>query len=259
MGALHEGHRSLMRAARAESGLVVVSVFVNPTQFGPNEDFAAYPRPLEADLAACRAERVDAVFLPEVAEMYPPNAATCVSVSRITEVLCGASRPGHFNGVTTVVNKLFNIVQPDLAYFGQKDAQQVVVIRTMVADLNMAVTVRTCPIVREPDGLAMSSRNAYLSPAERSQAVCLSAALAWARAEAAAGRTVSEHLVEGMRGIITAAGPCLIDYLACVDPETLSPLTSAAGPTLLAVAVRIGPARLIDNCLLNVDGADRCR
>jgi pantoate--beta-alanine ligase len=250
MGALHEGHRSLMRVARAASQDVVVSIFVNPTQFGPGEDFERYPRPLEADLAACREEGVDGVFCPSVAEMYSPDAVTAVAVSRLQEGLCGVHRPGHFDGVTTVVAKLFNIVQPDAAFFGQKDAQQAVLIRRMVRDLCMPVEVVVCPIVREADGMALSSRNVYLSPAERAQARSLSAALRWTQAQVAAGARCALGLVQGMRQQIEAAGPCSIDYIEIVDAEALRPKTVIEGRCLVALAVRIGKTRLIDNVLV---------
>lgn len=250
MGAIHEGHRSLFRAARANSDVVIVSIFVNPTQFGPGEDFDRYPRPVEADLAACREEGVDAVFCPSVEEMYPPASATSVTVSRLTEGLCGAHRPGHFAGVTTVVAKLFNIVQPDTAYFGQKDAQQAAVIRRMVRDLFFPVEIVVCPTVREPDGLAMSSRNAYLSPQERVQARSLSAALRWAQEQVRAGRRDGPELIREMRRRIEAAGPCFIDYIEIVDPEDLRPKAVVEGPCLIALAVRIGNTRLIDNVMV---------
>ncbi|HOB75950.1 MAG TPA: pantoate--beta-alanine ligase [Phycisphaerae bacterium] len=250
MGALHEGHRSLMRAARAACDEVIVSIFVNPTQFGPGEDFERYPRPLEADLAACREEGVGAAFCPSVAEMYPPDSVTTVTVSRLTEGLCGAHRPGHFNGVTTVVTKLFNIVQPDVAFFGQKDAQQAAVIRRMVRDLCMPVEIVVCPTVREPDGLAISSRNSYLSAGERAQALSLSAALRWAEAQVRAGQRDVESLVREMRRQIDAAGPCGIDYIEIVDADDLRPKAVVEGRCLIALAVRIGNTRLIDNMVV---------
>jgi pantoate--beta-alanine ligase len=250
MGALHDGHRSLIRRARAECDAVVVSIFVNPTQFGPSEDFSAYPRPLEADLAACQAEGADAAFCPPVGEIYDPTAATTVSVARLTEGLCGAHRPGHFSGVTTVVAKLFNIVQPDAAYFGQKDAQQVVVIRKMVRDLLWPTDIVVCPIIREADGLALSSRNAYLSPAERRQALCLSGALTWAREQIEAGERRVAVLVEGMKTRILAAGPASIDYVEFVDADELTPMARVEGRCLVALAVRIGRTRLIDNIVV---------
>ncbi len=256
MGAIHEGHRSLMRAARSDCAEVAVSIFVNPTQFGPGEDFASYPRPLEADLAACAEEKVDVVFCPTVEEMYPLGAATTVRVARLTEGLCGAHRPGHFDGVTTVVAKLFNIVQPHVAYFGQKDAQQVTVIRRMVRDLLWPIEIVVCSTVREPDGLAMSSRNVYLNPEQRRQAVCLYQALCWARQEIAGGSREADTLIEQMRARIVAAGPCKIDYIAIVDPDDLTAQTRVGNRSLIALAVRIGPARLIDNMLVDVDSSE---
>jgi len=250
MGALHEGHLSLIRAARADCDEVVVSIFVNPTQFGPGEDYARYPRDEAADLAACRAEGVDVVFCPTVEQMYPPGDATRVVVARLTEVLCGPCRPGHFDGVTTVVAKLFNIVQPHRAYFGQKDAQQAVVIRRMTQDLCWPIEIVVCPTVREPDGLALSSRNAYLSADQRRQACCLYRSLEWARSEVEAGRRDAEALVAGMRRRIEEAGPCTIDYIQVVDAETLEPRSVVEGRCLIALAVRIGPARLIDNIIV---------
>jgi len=251
MGALHEGHFSLIRAARGPNGFVVVSIFVNPTQFGPNEDFAKYPRPVEADLAGCRREGVDLVFMPAPEEMYPPGCRTVVHVSGLTETLCGPHRSGHFDGVATVVTKLFNIVQPDRAYFGQKDAQQAVIIRRMVADLDMPIEIVVCPIVRESDGLAMSSRNAYLSPAHRRQARCLSESLRLAEQMVRGGERRARPIVEAMRAHIVSAGPCEIDYVAAVDPETLQPVETIDRPCMFAIAVRIGSTRLIDNLVLD--------
>ncbi len=250
MGALHEGHRSLMRIARQQCQEVVVSIFVNPTQFGPNEDYQRYPRPAEADLACCADERVDTVFMPSVEEMYPVGETTRVAVTRLTEGLCGRFRPGHFDGVTTVVAKLFNIVQPDRAYFGQKDAQQVVVIRQMVRDLCFPLEIVTCPIIREPDGLAMSSRNMYLSPADRKQALSLSGALRWAQQTIAAGQRDVAALVAEMREQIASSGRCRIDYVEIVDADSLVPKTTITGRCLIALAVHIGPARLIDNVVV---------
>lgn len=252
MGALHEGHRSLIRAARAACDEVIVSIFVNPTQFGPGEDFERYPRNLEADLAACREEGVSAVFCPSVGEMYPADSVTKVTVSRLVEGLCGAHRPGHFDGVTTIVAKLFNIVQPDVAFFGQKDAQQAAVIRRMVRDLNFPIEIVVCPTVREADGLALSSRNVYLSPEERVQARSLSTALYWAGEQVEAGRRDAVGLVRGMRERIEAAGPCSIDYIEIVDAESLIPVPTIKGRCLIAVAAWIGRTRLIDNVV--VDG-----
>lgn len=253
MGALHEGHRSLIGAARSACEEVIVSIFVNPTQFGPGEDFDRYPRPIEADLAACEQEGAAAAFCPSVREMYPDESLTRVTVSRLTDGLCGPHRPGHFDGVTTVVAKLFNIVQPDAAYFGQKDAQQAVVIRRMVRDLNYPIDIVVCPTVREPDGLAMSSRNVYLTPGQREQARGLWAALAWARDQVLAGRRDAADLIPAMRGRIESAGPCVIDYIEVVDAENLSPLPRITGRCLIALAVRIGQTRLIDNVIVEAD------
>jgi pantoate--beta-alanine ligase len=253
MGALHAGHTSLIEAARRDRGapgFVVVSIFVNPTQFGPHEDFTRYPRPEAADLDACRRAGVDLVFYPVPAEMYAPDASTTVCVAGVTDTLCGPHRPGHFTGVATVVAKLFNIVQPDAAYFGQKDAQQLAVIRRMVRDLNMPIRVVGCPTVREPDGLALSSRNAYLKPAERQQALSLYRALTQARELIAAGQTDAAAILEQMRAVILAAGQATIDYVSIVDPESMQPVARIGGPVLVALAVRIGATRLIDNMTL---------
>jgi pantoate--beta-alanine ligase len=251
MGAIHEGHRSLIRAARQECDHVVVSIFVNPTQFGPQEDFQSYPRPLADDLAACEQEGADAAFCPQVEEMYPPNAVTTVTVDKLTSGLCGQHRPGHFAGVTTIVAKLFNIIQPNRAYFGQKDAQQAAVIRQMTRDLDWPIEIVVCPTVRESDGLAMSSRNAYLSPAERKQATCLIEALRDARDQILAGSDDAPQLRQRMRKQIESAGPAEIDYIEIVDPVSLEPLQPVRRPCLLALAVHIGPARLIDNLLVD--------
>lgn len=256
MGALHEGHRSLMKAARAACDEVVVSIFVNPTQFGPAEDFERYPRPLEADLAACREEGVDAAFCPSVKEMYPPGSLTTVTVARLTDGLCGAHRPGHFTGVTTAVAKLFSIVQPDAAFFGQKDAQQAAVIRRMVRDLDFPIEIVVCQTVREPDGLALSSRNVYLSPSERQQALSLSGALRWAEEQIRAGRRDTAELVQEMRRRIESAGLCLIDYIEIVDADELTPQAVADEHCLIALAVRIGRTRLIDNIVVNAGERD---
>jgi pantoate--beta-alanine ligase len=229
---------------------VVVSIFVNPTQFSPGEDLARYPRPVEADLAACEKEGVHLVFLPSVSEMYPPDSCTTVHVAGLTDPLCGPHRPGHFDGVTTIVAKLFGIVQPDVAYFGQKDAQQAAVIRRMAADLDMKTRISTCPTVREADGLAMSSRNAYLSPADRRQARCLIEALRLGESLIRQGERRACEVVATMRAHIVAAGPCSIDYVEAVDPETLQPVATIDHPVLLALAVRIGETRLIDNLLV---------
>jgi len=250
MGALHEGHMSLIRAARAPGRFVAVSIFVNPTQFGPGEDLEKYPRPVEADLALCRSAGVDLVFMPSPEQMYPEGFATSVHVAGLTDGLCGPHRPGHFDGVATVVTKLFNIIQPDTAYFGQKDAQQAAVIRRMTEDLNLPIEIVVCPTVRERDGLALSSRNVYLSPGARRQAVCLSEALRLGERMIRAGQTDSAKVIEAMRTHITSAGPCSIDYVEIVDPRTLRPVSRLAGPCMLAVAVRIEGTRLIDNVVV---------
>ncbi len=250
MGYLHEGHLTLMRQARSECDLVVVSIFVNPTQFGPNEDFSRYPRDLERDLSLCGTVPVDLVFHPEVAEMYPQPYLTTVSVSKLTSGLCGASRPGHFDGVASVVTKLLNIVAPDVAYFGQKDAQQVAVIRRMVIDLNMDVEIKPVPIVREADGLAMSSRNVYLSAEERQAALVLSRSLRMARERVVAGERDMGALQSAVLEMIQAEPLANIDYVQIVDYDTLEPVSQLGGRALLALAVRFGKTRLIDNVVL---------
>lgn len=254
MGYLHEGHASLLRRAGEMSNTVVMSIFVNPLQFGPNEDYDSYPRDEHRDLELAEREGVDIVFIPSVEEMYPQPTRTSVSVSELTTRLCGASRPGHFNGVTTVVNKLFNIVQPDYAFFGLKDAQQVAVLRRMVSDLNMNVEIVPCPIVREADGLALSSRNVFLSPEERSQALVLSCSLREARQciEEGKVRTVAEVRVL-LTSVISSSPLAVIDYaeiltfpdLEGVEDEVL--LTDVDGEIIIALAVKFGRTRLIDN------------
>jgi pantoate--beta-alanine ligase len=251
MGALHVAHLSLMEAAKRDGTFLVVTLFVNPTQFGPNEDFASYPRNEAGDLAACERVGADLVFIPLVEEMYPPGAATSVHVAKLTETLCGADRPGHFDGVSTVVTKLFNIVQPDVAYFGQKDAQQLAVIRRMTRDLDLPIEIVGCPTVREPDGLAVSSRNAYLSEPQRKQATCLYRALTEAKTRIASGETDPTAITAAMRQTVSAAGPANIDYISVVDPESMQPVRRIERPVLIALAVRIGTTRLIDN--LQVD------
>jgi pantoate--beta-alanine ligase len=255
MGALHAGHASLIRAARASCSRVAVSIFVNPTQFGPNEDFSRYPRTFDADCALAEAEGADVIFAPTVEELYPEGAATFVDVEGLGNRLDGASRPGHFRGVATVVAKLLIAAEPDRAYFGQKDAAQVAVLRHTVRDLNLPVELVVCPIVREPDGLALSSRNRYLSPAERSRALALSRALAAAGDLAAHGETRAEALRAAMLSVFSAdtgpdAAPLRLDYAAIVDPDTLLPLADTRNGALLAVAAFIGATRLIDNLLL---------
>jgi pantoate--beta-alanine ligase len=250
MGALHAGHRSLMKAARQRCAIVVASIFVNPTQFAPNEDFSCYPRTLEQDCQMLEAEGVDVVFTPTAEVMYPPGASTFVEVEGVSERLDGASRPGHFHGVATVVAKLFHIVQPDFAFFGQKDAAQVAVLRKMVRDLDFPIEMVICPTVREPDGLAMSSRNRYLSAKERQQALSLSRALQTAQILADHGEHRAAALSQTMLATLEQEPAVRIDYLAVVDPDTLLPLEDVAAGALLAVAAYVGNTRLIDNVLL---------
>lgn len=249
MGALHAGHESLMDAARAACDRVVVSVFVNPIQFGPNEDYDAYPRDIDHDSTVCEAHGVDAIFHPEPEEMYPENYSTFVVMETLTDALCGASRPGHFRGVCTVVNKLFNIVQPELAFFGQKDAQQLAIIKRMVADLNMNVRVVGCPIVRESDGLAKSSRNAYLSPEERQAALVLSQAVRAGESAVSAGERNAAVVRDLMCAIIEKEPLARIDYIEVVDGLTMQPVDVIGKSALIALAVYIGSTRLIDNFL----------
>lgn len=254
MGYLHEGHRSLLRAAAAECDFVIATIFVNPLQFGPSEDLDRYPRDLDADLAACRAEGVHVVFAPSVEEMYPSAPpATTVHVARLTERMCGAHRPGHFDGVTTVVAKLFAITGSCRAYFGRKDAQQLAVIAQMARDLDFPVEVVGCPLVREADGLALSSRNAYLTPAERAVAPNLFRALDDARASVATGDVDAARIVAFVRSRIEAEPRFTIDYVECVDPDTLEPVARIDRPALLALAARLGATRLIDNMVVAPD------
>ena len=250
MGALHEGHASLIRAARAETDFVVVSIFVNPTQFGPNEDLARYPRPLEQDLELCGREGADLAFVPEVAAIYPPGFRTYVEVHGLQDVLEGASRPGHFRGVCTVVLKLIHIVRPDVAYFGQKDAQQARIIRQMVRDLDVPLRLRICPMVREADGLALSSRNRYLSPEERGRALALAQALFDARQRVERGERDAAAVQRAARQRIEAVPGVVVDYVAVVDADSFEPVERIRGNVLIAAAVRIGSTRLIDNVLL---------
>jgi pantoate--beta-alanine ligase len=252
MGALHVGHVSLIKAAAKRCDCVVVSVFVNPTQFGPDEDFEEYPRPLERDLDICRQHGVYAVFAPDSAEMYPRENLAWVNVERLTEPLCGRSRPGHFRGVATVCAKLFNIVGPDVAFFGQKDAQQAVVIQRMVADLDMPLEVVVCPIVREPDGLAVSSRNQYLSPQQRKDATIIYASLERCRAMIEAGVRDVGEIDTHMRATLEQVPALQVEYIAIVDAETLDELDRLAGSVLIAVAARLGSTRLIDNIRLDI-------
>ena len=250
MGALHEGHLSLVRAAKAECDYAVVSIFVNPSQFGPNEDLAKYPRTLDADLALLAGCRADLVFAPTDDEVYRAGHATWVEVGSVAGPLEGVLRPGHFRGVATVVLKLLNMVQPDAAYFGQKDYQQALVVRRMAADLDVPVAIRVCPIVREPDGLAMSSRNRYLSAAGRQRALVLWKSLQLANRLVEEGQRDARAIAARMRELIETAEDARIDYVALVDPDTLQPVETIAGRTLAALAVKIESTRLIDNCLL---------
>lgn len=252
MGYFHQGHLSLMTYGRQQGDRLVVSIFVNPTQFGPQEDFARYPRDLDRDCRLAAEVGVDVVFAPEADQMYPPGYQTYVTVEEVSRGLCGAFRPNHFRGVATVVLKLFNLVQPHLAIFGEKDYQQLVVIKRLVADLNLPVQVVGRPLVREPDGLAMSSRNVYLSPAERQSALNISRALLKARELVAAGERSVSRLREALAPFFDCQPPLQVDYLTVVDPETLQELTEIAGPARLAVAARVGQTRLIDNILLEV-------
>ncbi|MBI1831348.1 MAG: pantoate--beta-alanine ligase [Planctomycetes bacterium] len=252
MGALHPGHASLLRAARAETDFVVASIFVNPTQFGPNEDLSRYPRPFEHDVDVCTTENVDLIFHPAAAIMYSPSFTTYVEVHELQNVLCGASRPGHFRGVATVVLKLFNIVQPDVAYFGQKDAQQARILMQFARDLDVPVQLRVCPIVRESDGLALSSRNVYLNATERANATVLYRTLTSMCERIDAGERSADMLLRDARARIEATPGARIDYVAIVDYDRLQPLAQLRGKVLIALAVYFGTTRLIDNVLLDV-------
>jgi pantoate--beta-alanine ligase len=252
MGALHEGHLSLVRAACAASDVVAASIFVNPTQFGVNEDLAKYPRSFESDCEMLEREGVAQLFAPAVEEMYPGGAATWVTVEGLSSKLDGRSRPGHFRGVTTVVAKLFHIVEPDAAFFGQKDAAQVAIIRRMVRDLNLAVKIVVCPIVREADGLAMSSRNAYLDSEHRERARVLHRALIGVQELAEAGERDTSKLLAAGREAVAKENAVRLDYLEIVNPDTLDPVEQVSGSVLVAVAAYVGSTRLIDNVLLDL-------
>jgi pantoate--beta-alanine ligase len=252
MGALHDGHLSLVRAARASSDAVAASIFVNPTQFGPDEDLAKYPRSFESDREMLEREGVALLFAPALEEMYPSGAVTWVTVEGLSSKLDGRSRPGHFRGVTTVVAKLFNTVEPDAAFLGQKDAAQVAIIRRMVRDLNLAVRIVVCPIVREADGLAMSSRNAYLDPEDRKRVLVLHRALMRVEGLAEAGERDTGQLLAAGREELARENRVRLDYLEIVDPDTLDPLERASGNVLVAVAAYVGSTRLIDNILLDL-------
>jgi len=251
MGALHSGHISLVRAAKARCDFVAASIFVNPTQFGPKEDYSKYPRTLEADREKLAAEGVELVFAPAVEEMYPPGAATFVNVDEISERLDGRSRPGHFRGVATVVAKLFHILEPDVAFFGQKDAAQVAIIRRMVRDLMFAVEIAVAPIVREADGLALSSRNVYLSPEERRQALVLSRALREIESRYRSGEHDSAKLITAVRKLFASEPSVRVEYIEIADPETLEQVPIAKRGVLVAVAAFVGTTRLIDNVVLD--------
>lgn len=251
MGCLHEGHLSLMRASQAECGLTIVSIFVNPTQFGPAEDLQSYPRDFEHDLGLAENEGIGLVFAPSAGQMYPAGHATTIDVGDLAGILCGKTRPGHFTGVATVVAKLFNIIRPDSAWFGQKDAQQVAAIRRMAIDLDFPVDIRTCPTVREPDGLAMSSRNCYLLPEEREQATSLYQALSLARMRVSTGETSAAKLRRLMKKSIAQNFLVELEYARIVDPSTMEEINEIEGQALGVVAASVGRARLIDNMLLN--------
>jgi len=250
MGALHQGHLSLVQAAKAQSDVAAVSIFVNPTQFGPQEDFAKYPRTFERDCALLEKEGVEFVFAPSVDEMYPNGAVTYVIVERLSEKLCGRSRPGHFRGVTTVVSKLFHIVEPDWAFFGQKDAAQVAIIRRMVRDLDMPVEIVVCPIVRQPDGLAMSSRNTYLDPQQRKSALVLYRSLMRVEEVFRSGERNSAKLISAGKEVIAQEASARLDYLEVVDPDNLDFMPVISADALVAMAAFVGTTRLIDNVVL---------
>jgi pantoate--beta-alanine ligase len=250
MGALHEGHLSLVRAAKAKSDVVAVSIFVNPLQFGPTEDLAKYPRSFERDRELLEKEAVDIVFAPQPEEMYPKGAVTYVTVEGLSEKLCGRSRPGHFRGVATVVAKLFHIVEPDLAFFGQKDAAQATIIRRMVRDLNLPIEIVVCPIIREPDGLAMSSRNVYLRPEERKAAPVLNRSLTETKNRFDQGERNARKLIAAGKRVMAQESRVRLDYFEIVDPDTLDPVLEVTRSALVAIAALVGNTRLIDNILL---------
>ena len=254
MGFLHEGHLSLVRQGRTNGDCLVASIFANPAQFAPSEDFDSYPRDLERDVRLLKEERVDLLFNPTVEDMYPRGYQTYVDVEQVSQPLCGARRPGHFRGVGTVVLKLFNIVRPHVAMFGLKDYQQVQVIRRMLEDLNLDVEIVACPTVREPDGLAMSSRNRYLEPAEREAALCLQSALGRAEALVRAGETVARRIREAVVEEIARQPLARLEYADLCDPRELHPVAEVKGPTLLALCAWVGKARLIDNRILAGEG-----
>lgn len=250
MGALHEGHLSLVRAAKEKTDVIATSIFVNPTQFGPSEDFSRYPRALEKDCAILEREGVEFVFAPAVEEMYPAGAVTWVTVGGLSDRLCGKSRPGHFRGVATVVAKLFHIIEPDAAFFGQKDAAQHAIIRKMVRDLDMPVAIEVCPIVREADGLALSSRNTYLNTEERKSALVLYRSLQCAQELFRTGERNSAKLIAAARQEFASESNVRLDYFEIVNPDSLEPVLDTSSPSLAAVAAYVGNTRLIDNIVL---------
>jgi len=250
MGFLHDGHRSLIKKARQDTDYVIVSIFINPAQFGPKEDLKKYPKSLKKDLGFCEREGVDIVFAPEAEKMYPENYATYINVGNITDALCGASRPGHFQGVATVVTKLFNITMPDIAYFGHKDAQQAIVIKKMAEDLNMSVNIKVMPTVREKDGLAMSSRNVYLSREERIQAQSIYKSLKLAKELFNNGEMDSWKIINKIKWVISKQPDARVEYIKVVDIRDLKDIKKISGKALMAIAVWIGKTRLIDNVVL---------
>ncbi|HEX9015867.1 MAG TPA: pantoate--beta-alanine ligase [Chloroflexota bacterium] len=254
MGFLHAGHMSLVKTARDENDVVVVTIFVNPTQFGPNEDLATYPRDMERDLSLLEVAGVDFVFTPEASEMYPSGYSSYVTVEGLTDKLEGAFRPGHFRGVATVVSKLLNLVPADRAYFGQKDAQQVVVIRRMASDLNFRHEISVVPTVREPDGLALSSRNVYLSPEQRRSALALSRSLFTSRDLFEAGEREAGKIRSAAEAVLFSEPGVKVDYVAVVDRDTFEDLETIQGEALVVLAARVGPTRLIDNVVLGLSG-----
>ncbi len=250
MGALHDGHLSLVERSKKENDVTVVSIFVNPTQFGPEEDFGQYPRDMQADLDKLSALNVDVVFTPDTKAMYPEGTLASINVGYIGEILCGASRPGHFNGVATVVAKLFNAVMPHRAYFGQKDFQQTVIIRRLIKEQGFDINIVTCPIIREPDGLAISSRNRYLSAEQRKTAVILYKALKHGEGLINEGMTDISQVKKEMEEVVRSEPLANIDYVAIVDPESLEPMREINTPVVICIAVKIGAARLIDNIIV---------
>jgi len=252
MGALHEGHLSLIRKSRRENAITIVSIFVNRKQFGPREDFSSYPRQEKNDILLAKKEKVDIIFYPSEKEMYPAGFLTSIGVDRITDILCGSSRPRHFQGMTTVVDKLINIVTPDVLYLGQKDAQQAVVLKRMVIDLNVPISVKVCPTVREADGLAMSSRNHYLTLCQREEATILYQSLKRAKKKVLTGERSATTIINFIRKQIKKHSSCAIDYIACVDADSLIPLKHVKGKVMIALAVNFGRTRLIDNMIFRV-------